>query len=39
VLAAGHAMGGFSAAGGTATKRRMLEIEGAGLPPAQLNLL
>jgi methylated-DNA-[protein]-cysteine S-methyltransferase len=39
VLAAGRALGGFSAIGGTATKRRMLEIEGAALPPAQLSLL
>lgn len=29
VLASGGAMGGFSAAGGTATKRRLLLIEGA----------
>ncbi len=29
VLAAGDKMGGFSAPGGTVTKRRMLEIEGA----------
>jgi len=30
VLAAGGAMGGFSAPGGVDTKRRLLEIEGAG---------
>jgi methylated-DNA-[protein]-cysteine S-methyltransferase len=29
VLAAGGKVGGFSAAGGIATKRRLLEIEGA----------
>jgi methylated-DNA-[protein]-cysteine S-methyltransferase len=29
VLAAGGGIGGFSAGGGTATKRRMLELEGA----------
>lgn len=33
VVAAGGAMGGFSAGGGVATKRRILAIEGAG--PAQ----
>jgi methylated-DNA-[protein]-cysteine S-methyltransferase len=32
VLAAGGRLGGFSAPGGVATKRRMLEIEGAGAP-------
>jgi methylated-DNA-[protein]-cysteine S-methyltransferase len=32
VLAAGGGMGGFSARGGVATKRRMLAIEGAGTP-------
>jgi methylated-DNA-[protein]-cysteine S-methyltransferase len=32
VLAAGGALGGFSARGGVATKRRMLAIEGAGAP-------
>ena len=32
VLAAGGGMGGFSARGGVATKRRMLAIEGAGAP-------
>lgn len=31
VLAAGHKAGGFSAAGGTVTKLRLLEIEGARL--------
>jgi len=29
VVSAGGKIGGFSAHGGTATKRRMLEIEGA----------
>ena len=33
VLAAGGKLGGFSAPGGAATKRRMLELEGAGLAP------
>ena len=32
VLAAGGGLGGFSAPGGVATKRRMLAIEGAGAP-------
>ena len=32
VLAADGALRGFSAPGGTATKRRMLEIEGAAAP-------
>ena len=32
VLAAGGRLGGFSAPGGVATKRRMLAIEGAGAP-------
>ena len=32
VLAAGGAMGGFSAPGGIETKRRMLVIEGATAP-------
>jgi methylated-DNA-[protein]-cysteine S-methyltransferase len=32
VLAAGGKSGGFSAPGGVATKRRLLEIEGAQLP-------
>ena len=32
VLAAGGGLGGFSARGGVATKRRMLAIEGAGAP-------
>ncbi|HEX9483290.1 MAG TPA: methylated-DNA--[protein]-cysteine S-methyltransferase [Gemmatimonadaceae bacterium] len=37
VLAANGALGGFSAPGGTNTKRRMLEIEGAlEAPPADL---
>jgi methylated-DNA-[protein]-cysteine S-methyltransferase len=38
VLAAGGKLGGFSAPGGAATKRRMLELEGVSLdppPPAQ----
>ena len=38
VLAAGGKLGGFSAPGGAATKRRMLELEGVALapePPAQ----
>jgi methylated-DNA-[protein]-cysteine S-methyltransferase len=33
VLAAGGKLGGFSAPGGAATKRRMLELEGVGLAP------
>ena len=33
VIAAGGKLGGFSAAGGTVTKRRLLEIEGARLVP------
>jgi methylated-DNA-[protein]-cysteine S-methyltransferase len=37
VLAAGGALGGFSAPGGAATKERMLRIEGA-LAPAPLSL-
>jgi methylated-DNA-[protein]-cysteine S-methyltransferase len=37
VLAAGGALGGFSAPGGAATKQRMLRIEGA-LAPAPLTL-
>ena len=37
VLAARGALGGFSAPGGAATKRRLLTIEGA-LPPAPLTL-
>jgi methylated-DNA-[protein]-cysteine S-methyltransferase len=37
VLAAGGRLGGFSATGGVATKRRLLEIEGA-VPPAPLTL-
>jgi methylated-DNA-[protein]-cysteine S-methyltransferase len=35
VVAAGGRLGGFSAAGGAATKRRMLTIEGADLPDTQ----
>lgn len=39
VLAAGGKMGGFSAPGGTETKRRMLALEGVGTPkPAQGSL-
>jgi methylated-DNA-[protein]-cysteine S-methyltransferase len=39
VLAAGGKLGGFSAPGGTATKRHMLELEGVQLdPPAQQSL-
>ena len=41
VLAAGGKVGGFSAPGGSATKRRMLELEGVRLappPPAQHSL-
>ena len=34
VLAAGGKIGGFSAPGGAAAKRRMLELEGVGLDPA-----
>jgi methylated-DNA-[protein]-cysteine S-methyltransferase len=34
VLAAGGKMGGFSAPGGTETKRRLLELEGVGLAVA-----
>jgi len=34
VLAAGGKLGGFSAPGGSATKQRMLEMEGARLEPA-----
>ncbi|PXY32539.1 methylated-DNA--[protein]-cysteine S-methyltransferase [Prauserella muralis] len=36
ILAAGGKPGGFSARGGTATKRRMLEIEGCYLEPPAL---
>jgi methylated-DNA-[protein]-cysteine S-methyltransferase len=35
VLAAGGKLGGFSAPGGATTKRRMLELEGVPLEPAQ----
>jgi methylated-DNA-[protein]-cysteine S-methyltransferase len=41
VLAAGNKLGGFSAPGGSATKQRMLEMEGVRLdppPPAQQTL-
>ena len=33
VLAAGGKLGGFSAPGGSATKQRMLELEGVSLEP------
>ena len=35
VLAAGNRIGGFSAPGGSAAKRRMLELEGVQVEPAQ----
>ncbi len=35
VLAAGGAIGGFSAPGGSVSKARMLELEGVRLPPVQ----
>ena len=35
VLAAGNAIGGFSAPGGADTKRRLLEIERRGCPPEE----
>jgi len=35
VLAAGGKLGGFSAPGGSATKQRMLEMEGRPAAPAQ----
>lgn len=38
VVATGGELGGFSASGGAATKRRLLEIEGAPLPPQNLEL-
>jgi methylated-DNA-[protein]-cysteine S-methyltransferase len=40
VVAAGGKLGGYSAPGGTATKRRLLEIEGAAVvaPPLQAGL-
>ena len=40
VVAAGGKLGGYSAPGGTATKRRLLEIEGAAIvaPPVQPGL-
>jgi len=40
VVAAGGKLGGYSAPGGTATKRRLLEIEGATIvaPPVQAGL-
>lgn len=40
VVAAGGKLGGYSAPGGTATKRRLLEIEGAAIvaPPMQPGL-
>ncbi len=36
VVTADGGLGGFSAAGGSATKRRMLEIEGAAVAPPTL---
>ena len=36
VVAADGALGGFSAGGGTETKRRMLVIEGAAVAPPTL---
>lgn len=38
VMAAGGGTGGFSAPGGVETKRALLRIEGASLPPEQLGL-
>jgi methylated-DNA-[protein]-cysteine S-methyltransferase len=38
VVAAGAAIGGFSASGGVATKQRILRIEGAEMGAAQLGL-
>jgi hypothetical protein len=38
VLAAGNAIGGFSAPGGTATKERLLALEGVSLDGGQLAL-
>ena len=40
VVAAGGQLGGYSAPGGTSTKRRLLELEGAaiGAPPQQQSL-
>ena len=35
VLAAGNRIGGFSAPGGSDTKRRMLEMEGVAVAPAK----
>ncbi|ONG50882.1 cysteine methyltransferase [Pseudoroseomonas deserti] len=39
VLAAGGALGGFSAPGGAVTKRLMLKLEGVPLPPEQGSFL
>ncbi|WP_159998132.1 methylated-DNA--[protein]-cysteine S-methyltransferase [Roseomonas sp. 18066] len=39
VLAAGGALGGFSAPGGAVTKRLMLRLEGVPLPPEQPSFL
>jgi O-6-methylguanine DNA methyltransferase len=36
VLSAGHRLGGFSAPGGTATKQRLLQLEGATAPLAAI---
>ena len=40
IVAAGGRLGGYSAPGGTATKRRLLELEGAAIvaPPLQAGL-
>ena len=38
VIAAGGRLGGFTAQGGVNTKQRMLQIEGAALPPENLSL-
>ncbi|HUC08783.1 MAG TPA: MGMT family protein, partial [Stellaceae bacterium] len=35
VLAAGNRIGGFSAPGGSAAKRRMLELEGVQVEPVK----
>jgi methylated-DNA-[protein]-cysteine S-methyltransferase len=39
VLAAGNRIGGFSAPGGSAAKRRMLELEGVQVEPVQADQL
>ena len=38
VIAASGRLGGFTAEGGVNTKQRMLQIEGAALPPDNLSL-